>query len=204
MKTLIQSIFLLCILSITIKNAGADWTGCRFFEGDCVDYDIADIFSDVEDVYDDLRKNRPVMDSYLQQQAFWLNQKENAYLLKDGVVDILSKLPPIRSEFQDFAFGHPPLARCASGTPCATFQAELIGFFDEMADLKNKIPVIEKAGLKDKDLAAQAILSTPPVVLFAMHRGLERVPDWKKLPGDLGDIFDEIGDAEAFDIELSD
>lgn len=204
MKLLIRNIIFLAVLSTTVETADADWTGCRIFDDQCIDYEIADIFSDVNDIYLDLQANRPVMDVYLQQRQFWLSQTENAYLLKDGVVDILSKLPPIRSEFQSFAFGNPPLAKCATGTKCASFQSELIGFFDELADLKNKLPVIEKAGLKDKDLAAQAIMSTPPVMLFAMYRGLNRVPDWQKLPGDLERIFDEIADAEAFDIELSD
>lgn len=201
MKKSIGRMFFLVFLSLAATEAAADWTGCWIFDDKCLDYEIADIFSDVAKANKALNKNRPVMNLYLDQREQWLPYREKAQLVAEAVIDVLEKLPPLRDEFWGFV-GYQE--KCARGTGCAKFQAELIGFFDEMSALQKRLPVIKKAGLKDRDLIARAVMKTPPVMLFALHRGLKRVPDWNSLPGDLSDILDEIDDAEVFDLDLQD
>ena len=194
MKKIIRSAVLLVLLSFTATQVAADWTGCRIFEDNCVDYEIGDIFSKVNKVNSDLLKNRPVLDHYLKQQKHWDRYKDNTGIITDGIVDILEKLQPVRDKFQTFV-GSP---KCASGTDCHQFQNELIGFFDELTGLNQKFPAFEKAGLNDKDLVAKAILATPPFMLYALYRGMKNIPDWESLPKDLAEIYDEIDDPEVF------
>ena len=42
----------------------------------------------------------------------------------------------------------------------------------------------------------------PPVALFGLYEILQRIPDWQDIPQNLADLYDEIGDAEAFSLEL--
>lgn len=189
----IKSIFAV-ILSVSVTEVTADWTGCRILDNDCVDYQIADIFRDVDKVNKDLLKNRPVLDLYINQKDYWKAHETGTLLITDGIVDVLEKLPPARDEFLDF-IGSP---KCHPGSECYQFQNALIGFFDELTALNKNLPAFERAGLGDKNLVANGILTTPPILLYALYRGMKKIPEWESLPSDLREIYEEIDDPEVF------
>ena len=124
----------------------------------------------------------------------------------DGVQDILETLPALREEFLGFidadSVGSPD--KCNYSSDCYAFRNDLVELFTELNGLKAKFPVFEKAGLADTTLAQKAIYQTPPIVLFAMYKVLNRQPTWRKLPSDLNDIFDELDDPEIFITDLVD
>jgi hypothetical protein len=190
--------FVLCLLLGAPAFAG--WTGCKLFDAnnECVDYDIADIFSDVAKANKVLDDNKPVMQQLLDQRDHWKNFNGNALLITEGVEDIFSKLPTARDNFLAFT-GSP---KCAQSTPCFNFQTDLIIFFNELDGLKSRFPALRRAGLKDRGAIELAIMNTPPFVLYAMYRAQENIPDWQKLPTDLKDIFDELADPEIFELDL--
>jgi hypothetical protein len=88
--------------------------------------------------------------------------------------------------------------RCGQGSSCAQFRADLKSFALDIADLKQRFPVIEQHGLGDTPVFADATDILPPFVLFGLYEILQHVPDWQDLPADLAQIFDEIGDPEVF------
>jgi hypothetical protein len=188
------------LLLFTASRVSAGWTGS--------DYDIADIFSDVGTVNNNLTGKIPntVLYDFTQQRKAWLPYKGNTPLLADGIQDILDSLPALRSEFLDFidADGVDSPDKCNYRSDCYAFRNDLVELFSGLNELKSKFPVFEKAGLADTDLARKAIYETPPIILFGMYKVMNRQPVWKKLPSDLNDIFDELDDPEIFSIDLVD
>lgn len=186
----------------------AGWTGCRLFDGNCVDYEIGDIFSDVGTANNNLKGLVPntVLGDFNLQRKAWLPYKANTPLLVDGVQDILDTLPALREKFLGFidadSAGSPD--KCNYRSDCYAFRNDLVELFTELNGLKSKFPAFEKAGLADATVAKNAIYQTPPIVLFAMYKVLNRQPTWRKLPSDLNDIFDELADPEIFSVELVD
>jgi len=193
--------FIVLLLLFTTSQVSADWTGCRLFDGDCVDYKIGDIFSHVADANNNLNglKSNTVLHDFHQQRDFWLDHKENALLIPEGIRDILERLPALKLEFMDFKGSD-----CSFGSECYIFRNDLIMFFTELNGLKSKFPAFNKAGLVDADIAENAIGATPPFLLFAMYKVLNRQPHWRGLPSDLSDIFDEMDDPEIFSLDLVD
>ena len=196
-----KKIFIMMLLLFAASQVSAGWTGID-------DYDIADIFSDVGTVNDNLTGKIPdtVLYDFTQQRKTWLPYKGNTPLLVDGVQDILETLPALREEFLGFidadSVGSPD--KCNYSSDCYAFRNDLVELFTELNGLKAKFPVFEKAGLADTTLAQKAIYQTPPIVLFAMYKVLNRQPTWRKLPSDLNDIFDELDDPEIFITDLVD
>jgi len=112
------------------------------------------------------------------------------------VDDVLSFLESRKTPFQDFVNGGS--GRCGTGSACAQFRTDLRTFALQMAELKDRFPVLQQHGLGDTDFFAELVKIVPPFALFGLHEILKRIPDWQDLPVDLADVFDEIGDSEAF------
>jgi hypothetical protein len=120
--------------------------------------------------------------------------------IKETVEDGLDLLHHRRTPFLDFVNGGS--GRCGQGSPCFDFRADLEDFVLDMADLKDRFPQIEKHGLGDGTLLINIIDHLPPLVLFGLHEIFERVPGWHDIPQNLADLYDEIGDPDAFSSEL--
>lgn len=192
--------FALLIALVLSAPAVAGWTGCRIFDtnNNCVDYDIADIFSDVAKANSVLNDNKPVMLQFLDQRTHWTPFANNSQLITDAIEDIFTKLPQARERYMAF-IGAP---KCAAGSACYNFQTDLVIFFDELDGLKTQFPALRRAGLQSSGAIEAAIMNTPPFVLYAMYRAQESIPDWQKLPSDLKDIYDELDDPEIFELDL--
>jgi hypothetical protein len=119
--------------------------------------------------------------------------------LKETVTDVLGLLQHRRKPFQDFVNGG--TERCGEGSPCWDFRMDLEIFVLDMADLKSKFPQIERQGLGNGELLAEIIDHVPPLILFAIYETLRLVPDWQATPQNLANLFDQIGDADAFSAE---
>jgi len=196
-----KKILVMMLLLFAASRVSAGWTGVD-------DYNIADIFSDVGTVNDNLtgKIRDTVLYDLTQQRKDWLPYKGNTPLLADGVQDILDSLPALRSEFLDFidadSVGSPD--KCNYLSDCYAFRNDLVELFSGLNKLKSKFPVFEKAGLADTSIAQKVIFETPPIILFGMYKVMNRQPVWKKLPSDLNDIFDELDDPEIFSVDLVD
>lgn len=198
---------ILAMFILAAPNAGAGWSGCRLLDGDCVDYEIQDIFdrvntanSRISHANQELDRHKKVIDKYRNQMDTWNSvTTEQVRLIKDGVLDVFGRLPPVSANYLKFVGNG---SKCGVGSPCYEFQTQLIVFFQDLTDLNRKFPALERAGLQDKDRVSAAILKIPPIMLFGIHRTLESIPDWDMLPQDLAYIYDEIDDPEVFDMEL--
>ena len=199
-----KKIFIVLLLLFATSPLSADWTGCRLFDGACVDYEIGDIFSNVKEANNNLNglKNNTVLKDFRLQREIWLPYKGKTPLMADGVQDILEALPALREEFIEFIGSRAD--KCSFGSNCYSFREDLIALFTGLNSLKSKFPAFEKAGLVDTDISERAIVATPPFVLFGMYKVMGRVPGWRDLPSDLSDIFDEMDDPEIFSLNLID
>ena len=174
-----KKIFVMMLLLFAASQVSAGWTGID-------DYDIADIFTDVGTVNNNLTGKIPdtVLYDLTQQRKDWLPYKANTPLLADGVQDILDSLPALRSEFLDFidadSVGSPD--KCNYLSDCYAFRNDLVELFSGLNKLKSKFPVFEKAGLADTSIAQKVIFETPPIILFGMYKVMNRQPVWKNLP----------------------
>ena len=119
----------------------------------------------------------------------------NGVFLKEAVPKVLTLVQERRQPIRDFAG---PTFDCDAGTPCATFRQELRDFGSDFASLSAKLPMLRKAGIGDGTRLANAIDVTPPFLLFFLHEALEHVEDWQLIPSDLADLYDEVGDPDAF------
>ena len=72
----------------------------------------------------------------------------------------------------------------------------------DFADLRNRFPQIDQHGLGDGEALADVVNYMPPLVLFGIYDFLRRVPNWQHVPDDLASLYDEIGDPDAFSLEL--
>jgi hypothetical protein len=194
----VPKIIFLVLISITATPVMAGWTGCWLFENPCRDYEIAHIFRDVAEANKVLDNNKPVMQQLLDQRTHWEAYTGKSTLITEGIIDVLEKLPPERDRFLKFV-GSP---KCTHNTKCYNFQTDLISYFNDLTDLNQDFPALKKAGLGNRQLVTKAILRMPPLMLYALYRSMENVPDWRSLPKDLRDIFDEIDDPDVFNMDL--
>jgi hypothetical protein len=199
-----NKIFIVLLLLFATFQVSADWTGCKLFDGDCVDYEIGDIFSAVKNTNNNLNglTNNTVLKDFRLQRELWRPYKGNTPLMADGVQDILESLPALREEFIGFIGSRED--KCSYDSKCYYFREELIELFTGLNELKSKFPAFEKAGLVETGVAEEAIVATPPFILFGMYKVMNRLPGWRDLPSDLSDIFDEIDDPEIFSLSLID
>lgn len=119
----------------------------------------------------------------------------NGTFLKETVPELLTLLQNRRQPIRDFTG---PALACGSGTPCAEFRQQLRDFGRDFADLSDQLPMLRNAGLGDGSRLSRAIDVTPPFLLFFLHEALHEVADWQFIPLDLADLYDEVGDPDAF------
>jgi hypothetical protein len=180
MKTARQ-VLAMGLLALATQAQAADW----------VADDITDILAKVKSIFTAVTGNiTEAADDLVAQKG------KRPQQLLDNVEDLLTWMDNRRTPFQDFVNGG--AGRCGTGSTCATFRNDLRNFALQMAELKDRFPVLEQHGLGDTTFFADLVKIMPPFVLFGIHEILKRVPDWKDLPVDLADIFDEIGDDEMF------
>jgi hypothetical protein len=178
----------LCLLAFSLQ-AKADWVSTDITN--VVNY-VTDMWNvvmgDVKDTAQDLRRQL----TQLQQQGD---------TVKETVDDTLDLLQHRRQPFQDFVNGG--AGRCGAGSPCGDFRNDLRNFVLDMAALRQWFPQIEKSGLGSGQHLADIIDHTPPLALFGTYEVLQRVPGWQDIPTELGNLYDEIGDPDAFSFEAS-
>ena len=119
--------------------------------------------------------------------------------VKEYVEDGLDLVTHRRTPFLDFVNG--PGGRCGDGSVCMDFRLDLELFVVDIAQLKGRFPQIERHGLGDGTILVDIIDHLPPLTLFGLYEVLNRVPDWQHTPQNLADLFDEIGDPDAFSAE---
>jgi hypothetical protein len=169
-------------------QARADWAGTDI---DDILAKVRSMFTTVTgDVKDTAQDFKRQLTSLLQRGA----------TLKETVEDDLDLLQHRRTPFLDFVNGGS--GRCGQGSPCFDFRADLDDFVLDMADLKSRFPQIAKHGLADGTLLVDIIDHLPPLALFGLYEIFQRIPDWQDVPQNLADLYDEIGDPEAFSSEL--
>jgi hypothetical protein len=173
----VRYLLALVLLAFAAQARAADWTG-----------------DDISTVVDEITGDVTTVAADLVAQL----HKRTA-MVTETVDDILTWLQYRRAPFLDFV--NSPSGRCGAGSPCAQFRADLKEFALEIADLKDRFPVLAQQGLGDTYFAdATDIL--PPFVLFGLYEILQRIPDWQSLPDDLADLSDELGDAQIFAVSL--
>ena len=156
-----------------------------------LDDDITDILNKVRSTFTTVAGNiKDAADDLIDQKG------KRTQAIKDNVDDVLTFLENRQTPFQDFVNGG--AGRCGAGSPCAQFRTDLRTFALQMAELKDRFPLLQRDGLADTDFFPELVNVAPPFVLFGVYEILQRIPDWQDLPVDLADIFDEIGDPEAF------
>jgi hypothetical protein len=121
---------------------------------------------------------------------------EKGQTLKDTVDDVLEFLRHRRTPFQDFVNGG--AGRCANGSPCYEFRADLKAFVFDMADLRTRYAQIDRNGFGDGQFLAAFVDIMPPIALFGLYEIFQRVPNWQGIPLDLADLHDEMDDEDAF------
>jgi hypothetical protein len=179
------SVLFICL----ITPAMADWN----------DGNIKGIIDDVTEIKDDVLGDdgnvKQVMGDFKGQLK---DLKEKGVLLTDSVQAFLKWLQSRKEPFEKFAGPMGSSPRCSGITPCRIFREDLKTFFADFASLKIKFPVIQKMDFTDGSRAGNIVEQIPPVVLFGIHELFKRFPRWNKLPTDLADIFNEIGDPDTF------
>jgi hypothetical protein len=156
-----------------------------------LDDDITDILNKVKSIFTTVTGDVKSAAQHLVEQA-----QRRSQAMRDNADDLVTWFGNRQTPLQDFVNGGS--GRCSTGSPCAGFRSDLRTFALQMAELKDRFPVLNQHGLGDTTFFAELVGIVPPIVLFGLHEILKRIPDWQDLPVDLADIFDEIGDSEAF------
>lgn len=166
------------------------------------DTNVSKIIDDVKDVRDKVL-NGDIPDSAQDLKRQLVLLRGQGIFITETVPDILEWLHHRRTPLRDFLRKPDSSYSCAagSGSQCADFRVRLKGFANEFAELRSRFPAVEKLGLAGGGFGAGFVDIAPGFVLFGLHEILDRVPDWEYIPADLADIYDEIGDADAFSIE---
>jgi hypothetical protein len=173
-----------CLLA-TAAQSRADW----------VDTDITDIIDNVQGIY-----NRVVLGEIHTVASDLVAQIQmRSETVTDTVDELLAYFAHRRAPFLDFVNGG--TEKCGLGSVCAQFRADLKVFALDIANLKDRFPVFEQMGLGDTRLLADTTDILPPFVLFGLYEILRSTPDWKDLPAVLADLYDEIGDPDAFALD---
>ncbi|MGE5090314.1 MAG: hypothetical protein ACM3QY_14395 [Candidatus Levyibacteriota bacterium] len=176
-----------CLLAISMQ-AKAGW----------VDDQITTIMNNVQAVYDEVTGDVKDTAQDLKRQLVQFQQQGE--MVRESVDDMLELLQHRQGPFQDFVNGG--AGRCGAGSPCGNFRNDLKSFVLDMAALRQWFPQIEKSGLGSGQHLVDIIDHTPPLALFGPYELLQRVPGWQDIPTQLGYLYDEIGDADAFSFEV--
>lgn len=186
------------LLAVATQVQAKEWD-----ENDITDIldKVKAIHSDVKTIHSDVKTISSDVKGDIKAAAhdLVLQQQKRTEAIVDTVGELLTWFESRRTPFLDFVNGG--AGRCAQGSPCARFRADLRTFALHMAELKDRYPVLNQHGLGDTSFFPNVVNTLPPFILFGLHEMLRLVPDWKDLPVDLADIYDEIGDPEAFSID---
>jgi hypothetical protein len=176
----------MCLLLVSVQ-AKACW---EFINPTECDPDVLTVIDGANAILDG---NIPDVAKDLKRQ---LNELvENGQLVKEVVPTLLEMIQKKRLSI--LAFAGPKLA-CASGTDCADFRGRLRNFGDDLAALTDRFPMLERAGVGDGSRLQDIVDRTPPFLLYFLHEAMDKIPDWEFIPSDLAQIFDEVGDPDAF------
>lgn len=208
MKSLLGTLFLLIGLAAHAAAVAGDvepkgWDDTKvddiIDDVDAIKTDVNDLIKDIGDIKTEVTGsgNLKVVIDDLKMQLDLIRAQGD--LLRRTVEDFFGWLEERRGPFLAFV-GSP---RCGAGTPCGDFREDLKGFVRGFAATRDDFPVIERLGFGDGTHAVHAIEIAPPMMLFGLHEVLGRMDDWQDLPGDLRQLFDEIGDPEVFSDGLS-
>jgi hypothetical protein len=162
-----------------------------------LDDTVDEVINKVRDVWSTVTGDVKDTAADLKRQLALLQQQGDT--VKETASDALGFLQHRRTPFLDFVNGG--AGRCGQGSACWDFRMDLEIFVLDIADLKTKFPQVEQHGLGDGHLLADVIDHLPPFVLFPLYETLQRVPNWQDTPQNLADLFDEIGDPDAFSSE---
>lgn len=119
-------------------------------------------------------------------------------LVKETADQLLDWLNSNKDEYLVFAGN-----QCDNASPCGIFREEMRVFIEEFSYLSDRFPVIEKMGMSDSPRIIRLIDRLPPILIFPMYEVMNRMPDWNKIPEQLANIYDEIGDPEVFSIDFA-
>jgi len=172
-------------------QARADWAGS----------DITDIINNVKTILAEVMGDVKDTAADLKRQLTSFNQRGDT--AKETVEDAMDFLQARRQPFLEFVNGSPPAntGRCGQNTPCENFRLDLENFVLDIAALKSRFPQIEQHGLGDGEHLADVIDHLPPLVLFGFYEAFQRIPNWQDTPQNLADVYDEVGDPDAFSAE---
>ena len=182
-----RSIAAMCLLAFA-GQANADW----------LNTDITSIINNVQAIYDEVTGDAKDMSKDFKRQLTLLQRQGDT--VKETVDDALGLMQRGRTPFLDFVGGS--AARCGQGSTCWNFRADLAAFVLDVADLRNRFPQIDQYGLGDGEPLADIITTRRLSVLFGLYDFLRRVPNWQDIPEDFASLYDEIGDPDAFSLEL--
>jgi hypothetical protein len=162
-----------------------------------LDETVDEVINKVRDVWNTVTGDVKDTAADLKRQLALLQQQGDT--VKETASDVLGHLQHRRTPFLDFVNGG--AGRCGEGSPCWDFRMDLEIFVLDIADLKTKFPQIERHGLGDGHVVADIIDHLPPLVLFGLYEVLQRIPNWQDTPQNLSDLFDDMGDPDAFSLE---
>jgi hypothetical protein len=193
----------LCTCLFTLlaaANANAAWEG---------DGNITDLFGNIDslqktadDIQTKLGANGDISITADDLRDQLQRLQSQGLEIKASVADILAWLQARQGPFKTF-IGGDLSDRCGPGSPCDWFRSDLKSLVGDLSLLSDRFPAIEKLGVGDGYVMQQIIDRLPPFVLFATYEAMQRMPDWQSIPQMLADIYDEIGDPDAFAIDLA-
>lgn len=136
----------------------------------------------------------------LKEQLGDLNDK--GQLLKESIKEILVYIKNRQGPYADFVGDLNN--KCADGSECFQFRADLRSFVRDFSALSDRFPIIEKTRFSNADQIIEKFVDLPPpVVLWGFHEVWERTPILQQLPMELELIFEELNDPELFSLELA-
>lgn len=175
----------LAVSTMLPPPASAEWT---YGDG---------IVQDVKDIKDQVTGDGPIKRVADDFKAQLDEMVAKGFILKESVGGMLTWLNSRQGPYLEFV-GSP---RCAAGTPCGDFRADLIYFFGDLGDLRDNFPIMQKLGMGDGSRAIEVISNVPPIMLFGLYQVMDRLPDWQSLPFELQAVYDEIGDPDVFALD---
>lgn len=203
LKIIIQYFALTLLVCFSGKTHAFDWTwGEAEFNKlsgpiETIKIRVTDVQSKIITVKDTVTGNAKDVADEFKIQVNLL--KDKGVILKETAEQLLIFLDSHKDEYFEFAGD----SRCGNNSLCDEFKQDLLNFMGDISDLSDKFPIIEKVGLNNQEFLPDIISKLPPILLFPMYRAMSKADDWKVIPENLANIFNEIGDPDIFSLELN-